>query len=255
LALWACGWAFFLNKFWYTAPLLLLGTALGIWGIFGWTKDLLLEQMLGKRSGIVERNLLIGFLWFIFAELWFFIPLFWCWISNMICPSIWIGGLWPPVGVKPIHPLGYPLTGLIWLLGSGQFINTTIITRLLRVDQEGFKIWITWLENTMLIGLVFLTWYIREVIKVKFTIFHGVFGTAFHFLVGLHATHVLIGLILFATLRLILYKMPGNDDSHALLWLGGIYWHFVDFLYIAIWYLCYLDPWLGYLSRLKYYNY
>ena len=46
------------------------------------------------------------------GEVCFFFRFFWAWGHCAWVPSALVGGAWPPVGVKPISPLGVPLFNL-----------------------------------------------------------------------------------------------------------------------------------------------
>jgi cytochrome c oxidase subunit 3/cytochrome o ubiquinol oxidase subunit 3 len=68
------------------------------------------------------------------------------------------------------------------------------------------------------------------------------FGSSFYTLTGFHGVHVTVGIIMlmsmvFITLR---GRVPGNRAE--VIELIGLYWHFVDIVWIVIFTVVYLIP-------------
>lgn len=109
-------------------------------------------------------------------------------------------------------------------------------------DQNGTK---TWLMATALLGSVFLGGQVFE-----FTEFVSVYGmtlttnpasSAFFMLTGFHGTHVALGIVMLLSLFGIARREGGLSESHGMnLELVGLYWHFVDIIWIVIFTLVYL---------------
>jgi cytochrome c oxidase subunit 3/cytochrome o ubiquinol oxidase subunit 3 len=102
-----------------------------------------------------------------------------------------------------------------------------------------------WLLATALLGMTFVGGQVYE-----FTAFHeeglrlstNVFGTSFYVLTGFHGTHVGIGILMLLTLlSLSLGGRLGPDRVEAVE-LVGLYWHFVDIVWIVIFTIVYLIP-------------
>jgi cytochrome c oxidase subunit 3/cytochrome o ubiquinol oxidase subunit 3 len=110
-----------------------------------------------------------------------------------------------------------------------------------RGHAGGFQLW--WLI-TILLATAFLVstafeWQ-RLIFKDHLTISTNLFGTTFYSLVGLHASHVIVGLILLV-LVFILSLRGYVTQSHAehvemLSW----YWHFVDGIWIVVFTVVYM---------------
>jgi len=101
-----------------------------------------------------------------------------------------------------------------------------------------------WLAATVLLGSIFLAatgteWY--HLIKYDhLTIRTNLFGTTFYSLVGLHATHVIIGLIM---LSLALgFSLGGQMTSkhYPRLQVLSLYWHFVDAVWVVVFTVVYV---------------
>jgi len=104
-----------------------------------------------------------------------------------------------------------------------------------------------WLSATLLLGIVFLAGQAREyysLLRSNLTIDKNEFGTGFFTLTGFHALHVFMGLIM---LGVILFLSVGGylgSDKKNVLAVAGIYWHFVDVMWVLIFCLIYLSPYL-----------
>jgi cytochrome c oxidase subunit 3 len=101
-----------------------------------------------------------------------------------------------------------------------------------------------WLAATVLLGGIFLAgtaheWY-QLIYHDHLTIQTNLFGTTFYSLVGLHATHVIVGLFM---LLLALYfslsgKMTSKDTGR--LEVLSLYWHFVDAVWVVVFTVVYV---------------
>jgi cytochrome c oxidase subunit III len=93
---------------------------------------------------------------------------------------------------------------------------------------------------TLGLGLTFLLTQVREYSRVGFNPADGAFGTIFYGLTGLHGAHVFVGLTLltFATTRA--FRGHFSTAHHAGVEIPGIYWHFVDVMWIVVYSTVYL---------------
>ena len=88
--------------------------------------------------------------------------------------------------------------------------------------------------TTFLLGLTFLCVQINEYFNVGFAPSDHAQGTIFYGLTGLHGAHVFIGLtlLLFATIRA--FRGHYSAKEHRGVEVPGIYWHFVDVMWIFV---------------------
>ena len=93
---------------------------------------------------------------------------------------------------------------------------------------------------TVALGLTFLLTQVREYSRVGFSPNDGAFGTIFYGLTGLHGAHVFVGLTLltFATVRA--FRGHFSAAHHHGVEVPGIYWHFVDVMWIVVYATIYL---------------
>ena len=96
------------------------------------------------------------------------------------------------------------------------------------------------LLTTFLLGLTFLTVQVNEYVHIGFSPQDHAQGSIFYGLTGLHGCHVFIGLTLlsFATIRA--FRGHFTAKEHRGVEVPGIYWHFVDVMWIFVYSTVYL---------------
>ena len=143
-------------------------------------------------------------------------------------------------GPYPAQVLEIPLLPTLCLLASSATIM--LAERALR---HGYRVLFSgWWFLTILLGGAFLyatavEWY-RLIFTHHLTIGTNLFGTTYYSLVGFHATHVTVGLILL-TLVLVLsvcgYVTQAHRERVEVL---SLYWHFVDVVWIVVFLVVYI---------------
>ena len=93
---------------------------------------------------------------------------------------------------------------------------------------------------TFLMGLTFLLTQAIEYARVGFAPHDQALGTIFFCLTGLHGAHVFVGLtiLLFMTIRA--FRGHFSPEHHHGVEIGGIYWHFVDVMWIVVYTTVYI---------------
>lgn len=137
-------------------------------------------------------------------------------------------------GPTPREILTIPIFSTICLLSSSITIHLSV-DGLKKKSQLTF---IGWLAGTILLGMIFLLYTGKEwldlIYKHHFTIHTSLFGATFYSLVGLHATHVLIGLLMLSLVLVLgLFGLVREDQFnhfHSL----SMYWHFVDAVWVVV---------------------
>jgi cytochrome c oxidase subunit III len=96
------------------------------------------------------------------------------------------------------------------------------------------------LLTTALLGLTFLTIQVNEYVHLGFAPHDNAQGTIFYGLTGLHGAHVFVGLTLltFATVRA--FRGHFTVKEHRGVEVPGIYWHFVDVMWIFVYSTLYI---------------
>jgi cytochrome c oxidase subunit III len=143
-------------------------------------------------------------------------------------------------GPLPAQVLDLPILGTICLLSSSVTIHFAV-SALRKANIRGCTLS---LAGTVLLGAIFLMTTAREwyhlIHDVGLTIRTNLFGTTFYSLVGLHATHVAIGLIML-TVALALLLGGRVKETHAeRLEVLSLYWHFVDGVWVVVFLVVYV---------------
>jgi cytochrome c oxidase subunit 3/cytochrome o ubiquinol oxidase subunit 3 len=143
-------------------------------------------------------------------------------------------------GPTPQQVLELPILNSICLLSSSATI-TFAVRSLRNGDTKRFSVW--WLA-TIALGAYFLLGTGREwqhlIYDKGLTIQTNLFGTTFYSFVGLHASHVIVGLL--ALLVVMAFAMGGfvkqehAERAHVL----ALYWHFVDTVWIVVFTVVYI---------------
>ncbi|MGA8029476.1 MAG: cytochrome c oxidase subunit 3 [Bryobacteraceae bacterium] len=137
-------------------------------------------------------------------------------------------------GPDPREILSVPIVASICLLSSSLTVYFAEHA-LAHNNLARFKLW--WVL-TILLGGEFLTataveWY-HLITKEHFTISTNVAGTTFYSLVGLHASHVIVGLtFLLLVLIVTLLGFPIETQFRRVKFLSW-YWHFVDGVWVVV---------------------
>jgi cytochrome c oxidase subunit III len=139
--------------------------------------------------------------------------------------------------LSPPYPrdvLSPPIVNTICLLSSS--VSIVFAVRALRMGHT--RVFGMWWLVTLLLGLEFLTgtaleWH-RLIYREHFTISTNLFGTTYYSLVGLHALHVTVGLIMILIVMLLTagghVTQRNAKHTELLSW----YWHFVDAVWVVV---------------------
>src|SRR4029077_12707958 len=103
-----------------------------------------------------------------------------------------------------------------------------------RGDVRNCKLWLT---VTALLGATFVGGQVYE-----FTSFYreglgyttSLFSSSFYTLTGFHGVHVLVGILMLLAMAGIISRSRVPGDKAEVVELIGLYWHFVDIVWIVI---------------------
>jgi cytochrome c oxidase subunit 3 len=141
---------------------------------------------------------------------------------------------WPPEGFHlPVFVAGVNTVILL----TSSFTMHWALQAIKRGNRAGLQ---AGLVLTLALGLTFLLTQIREYSRIGFAPSDGAFGSVFFGLTGLHGAHVFIGLTLltFATIRA--FRGHFTAEAHRGVEIPGIYWHFVDVMWIVVYTTVYI---------------
>ena len=143
-------------------------------------------------------------------------------------------------GPTPAQVLDLPILGTICLLSSS-FTAHFAVSALRKNNIRNCTMGVA---ATVLLGAIFLMTTAREwyhlIHDFGLTIRTNLFGTTFYSLVGLHATHVVVGLILLTVALALLLRGRLNETHAERLEVLSLYWHFVDGVWVVVFTVVYV---------------
>jgi cytochrome c oxidase subunit 3 len=143
-------------------------------------------------------------------------------------------------GPTPKDVLELPIFSTVCLLSSSLTIHLAVAA-LRNAKLRAFGWW--WFV-TIALGAIFLVGTGREWQRMIFekglTISTNLFGTTYYSLVGLHAFHVIVGLILLAIgmIFTLFGKVKPEHSERAEIF--SLYWHFVDAVWVVVFIVVYV---------------
>jgi heme/copper-type cytochrome/quinol oxidase subunit 3 len=145
------------------------------------------------------------------------------------------------VGPYPEEILDIPLTTVstfVLLMSS-----LAMVLALDGVQRGSRKLALIWLGAVILLGATFLGFQVYEFnhfVHQGLTIGTNVFGSSFFVLTGFHGAHVAVGIIWMLTLWILAARNKLPASGSLKVEIAGLYWHFVDVVWIVIFTLVYL---------------
>jgi cytochrome c oxidase subunit 3 len=149
-------------------------------------------------------------------------------------------GGWPPNRPGTDEPFTLPVYLALLntiILVTSSFTVHWAIQSIKRENRTGL---IAGLGLTFLLGLAFLLIQAREYTRLGFAPNDSAFSTTFYGLTGLHGLHVFVGLnlLLYAFIRAV--RGHYSAQHHHGVEVPGIYWHFVDVMWIIVYVTVYI---------------
>lgn len=178
-----------------------------------------------NRSSRVEPALL-GMLLFIISEVMVFGAFFTAYFFIRIVAE---PGGWFPIDGKDL-PVAVAGVNTAILVSSSLTLHWAQ-TSIKNGNRFGLQAGMT---ATFLLGLTFLFIQINEYVHIGFAPQDNAQATVFFSLTGLHGAHVTIGLILLAMVTIRSFRGHFSPEHHHGVEIPGIYWHFVDVMWIVV---------------------
>ena len=143
-------------------------------------------------------------------------------------------------GPTPKDVLELPIFGTVCLLSSSLTIHLAVTA--LRKGKARLFGW--WWAVTLTLGAMFLGDTLREwrhLISDKgLTISTNLFGTTYYSLVGLHAFHVTVGLVVLAIGMIFTFLGTVKIEHTERAEVFSLYWHFVDSVWVVVFTVVYV---------------
>ena len=172
-----------------------------------------------------------GLLVFLVAEGMIFLGLFVAYLTFRA-----VNPVWPPEGT-PERELLLPGINTLILVASS-FVIHNADTAIKKNDVKGLR---TWFFLTAAMGAVFLAGQLFEYFHLEFGLKTNLYASTFYVLTGFHGLHVCFGLLLIlAVLWRSLKPDHYSSNHHFGVEAAEIYWHFVDIIWIILFFLLYI---------------
>lgn len=121
--------------------------------------------------------------------------------------------------------------------------SVTMVLALAAIQKGDIRRMRIWLLATSLLGIVFIggqafefTLFYREGLTLE----TNMFGTTFFVLTGFHGAHVTVGVLMLLSMWAASFKGKITQEGALNVELVGLYWHFVDIVWIIIFTMIYL---------------
>ena len=215
-----------------------------------WWRDVINEgEHQGHHTSIVQLGLRYGMVLFIASEVMFFLAWFWAFFDASIYAGeaiqesrvAFTGGHWPPDGVEVFNPWHLPLLNTIILLTSGTTV--TWAHHALRENKRSGLIW--GLVLTVILGVLFTCIQAYEYAHAGFGFTDGIYSSTFFMATGFHGAHVIIGSIFLMVCLARSIAGHFKPDHHFGFEAAAWYWHFVDVVWLFLFFAIYWWGGLG----------
>ncbi|MGJ8652463.1 MAG: cytochrome c oxidase subunit 3 [Opitutaceae bacterium] len=133
-----------------------------------------------------------------------------------------------------------------FILLMSSFLMALAVSAMHKGELKSFR------RNTIgviFFGLIFLgcqVYEFTEFVHLDLKLSTGTFGSTFYMMTGTHGVHVAIGV--FWLICMYFYSYTGKMDAHESavdVEVAGLYWHFVDIVWIIIFTVVYLIEFIG----------
>ncbi|MBI2723441.1 MAG: heme-copper oxidase subunit III [Chloroflexi bacterium] len=121
--------------------------------------------------------------------------------------------------------------------------SLSMVLALAAIQRGDIRTMRVWLIATAFLGMLFLggqafefTQFYREGLTLR----QNLFGTTFFVLTGFHGAHVTVGVLMLLSLVGVSFKGKVTEKESLAVEIVGLYWHFVDIVWIVIFTLVYL---------------
>ena len=142
---------------------------------------------------------------------------------------------------KEVYDIPYTSISSFVLLMS----SLTMVLALAAIQRGDHRRLRLWLTATALLGTVFIGGQVYEFtsfIHEGLTVRTNLFGSSFFVLTGFHGVHVTLGIMMLLSLVLMSARGRLPQSKVQVVEIIGLYWHFVDIVWIVIFTVVYLIP-------------
>ncbi len=121
--------------------------------------------------------------------------------------------------------------------------SVTMVLALAAIQRGNVRNLRIWLFTTAMLGTLFIAGQVFEFTEFNhegLSLSTNLFGTTFFVLTGFHGAHVTVGVLILMSLFVVSMRGGIQQKDSLAIELAGLYWHFVDIVWIVIFTLVYL---------------
>ncbi|MDD5321000.1 MAG: cytochrome c oxidase subunit 3 [Methylococcales bacterium] len=144
---------------------------------------------------------------------------------------------WPPDGLPTLL---MPGVNTLILLASSVFVWAS--ERCIQRRQMHWSI--ASMVLALILGICFVVIQLHEWSIKTYTMTSNLYGSLYFTITGFHMLHVIVGLIILMMLLLWIVLGYFDDRRYAAVTIGGLYWHFVDVVWLFVFATLFLSPYL-----------
>lgn len=137
-----------------------------------------------------------------------------------------------------ISPYGLPLTNTLILLCSAATLNASHVS----LKRSNYLKSLVMLSTTILLGLTFMFFQFLEYKGATLKFNDGIYSSCLYSLTGLHGFHVALGICVLLICLVNIAKKNYTAKYHQSYYYGIMYWHFVDVVWLLVYYIMYYWP-------------
>ncbi len=146
-------------------------------------------------------------------------------------------GQWPPDGMPKLGPA---LFNTVVLLSSSAFV--LLSERAVKREKRGMAV--MWMSIAIVLGVLFVGVQLKEWHDHPYGPSSHLYGSLYFTITGFHMLHVVAGLVVLVLLGTWAALGYFDERRHTVLTIGGMYWHFVDIVWLFIFSTLYISPYV-----------
>jgi len=144
---------------------------------------------------------------------------------------------WPPDGLPMLL---VPGVNTLILLASSVFVWTCE-----RCIERRLRHWsLASMVLALILGICFVVIQLNEWSIKNYDMTSDLYGSLYFTITGFHMLHVIVGLIILMMLLIWIALGYFDERRYAAVTIGGLYWHFVDVVWLFVFTTLYLSPYL-----------
>jgi cytochrome c oxidase subunit 3 len=179
---------------------------------------------------------IVGIFLFIGSEIMLFGSFFTVYFFDRVVNNV---HPWPPIGPEgtPFERPWFVALVNTCILVTSSFTMHWATVSVKRGNRAGLQ---AGMVLTILLGLTFLLTQVIEYHRLGFNTADTSFAATFFGLTGLHGCHVFVGLVILTVMAVRAFRGHFSPEHHHGIEVGGIYWHFVDVMWIVVYVTVYI---------------